>query len=219
MSKAYDRVEWSFLEELMRKMGFNERWIHFTMFCVKTVTYSFLINGEPRGLIHPTRAIRQGDTLSPFLFLLCTKGLNGLIKHAKRNGDIYGYSLCKRGPKLTHLLFVDDSLLFSRATMEECDKVMQILESYERGSNQKVNRSKTALFLERTHMQTSKLVSRQALGVQEILHYEKYLGLPSFVGKGKKAKFNYIKEKVWQKLQDWEGKLLSQAGREVLGHM
>ena len=52
--------------------------------------------------------------------------------------------------------------------------------------------------------------------MQEILQYEKYLGLSSLVGKGKKASFNYIKERVWKKLQGWEGKLLSQAGREVL---
>ena len=142
MSKAYDRVECCFLEGLMRKMGFKERWIHLTMLCVKTVTYSFLINGEPRGLINPTRGIKQGDPLSPFLFLLCTKGLNGLIKHAERNGDIHGYSLCKRDPKLTHLLFADDSLLFCKATVEECDKVLHILESYERGSGRKGFRPK-----------------------------------------------------------------------------
>ena len=114
MSKAYDRVEWCFLEKLMRKMGFHERWINLTMICVKTVTYSILVNGEPRGLIHPSRGIRQGDPLSPFLFLLYTEGLNGLIKQAKVNGDIHGFSLCRRGPKLTHLLFTDDSLLFCR---------------------------------------------------------------------------------------------------------
>ena len=112
MSKAYDRVEWCFLEELMRKMGFHERWINLTMVCVKTVTYSILVNGEPRGLIHPSRGIRQGDPLSPFLFLLCTEGLNGLIKQAEVNGDIHGFSLYRRGPKLTHLLFADDSLFF-----------------------------------------------------------------------------------------------------------
>ena len=136
MSKAYDGVEWSFQEELMRKMGFNEKWINLIMLSVKTVTYSILINGEPRGLIHPTRGIRQGDPLSPFLFLLCTEGLNGLIKHVERNGDTHGFSLCRRGPKLTHLLFTDDSLLFCRAMEEECDKVLKILESYERASAQ-----------------------------------------------------------------------------------
>ena len=57
---------------------------------------------------------------------------------------------------------------------------------------------------------------KAALSVPEILHYDKYLGLPSLVGKGKKESFNYIKEKVWRKLQEWESKLLSQAGREVL---
>ena len=201
MSKAYDSVEWSFLEELMRKMGFNERWIHLTMLCVKTVTYSILINGEPRGLIHPTRGIRQGDPLSPFLFLLCTEGFNGLIKHAERNWDIYGYSLCKRDPKLRHLLFANDSLLFCRATVKECDKVLHILESYKRVTSQKVNRSKIALFLSKSTHADIKTSIKHALGVQEIMHYEKYLGLLSLVGKGKKESFNYIKERVWQKLQ------------------
>ena len=93
MSKAYDRVEWSFLENLMRKMGFNEIWISPTMLCVKIVSYSILVNGEPKGLIFPTKGIRQGYPLSPFLFLLYTEGLHGLIMHASIVGDIKGFSL------------------------------------------------------------------------------------------------------------------------------
>ena len=216
MSKAYDWVDWGFLEEIMRKMDFNERWISLMMVCVKSVTYSVLVNGESCGMIHPTRGIRQGDPLSPFLFLLCTEGLNGLIKHVERSGDIHGFSLCRRGPKLTHLLFADDSLLFCRATMEECGKVLELLSKYEEASGQKVNKSKTSIFFSKTTNAEVKRDIKEAWGVSEIMHYERYLGLPSFVGKGKKASFNYIKEKVWRKLQGWEGKLLSQAGREVL---
>ena len=61
MSNAYDRVEWNFLEGIMWKMGFNEGWINLIMVCVSIVTYSVLVNGEPSGLIHPTKGIRQGD--------------------------------------------------------------------------------------------------------------------------------------------------------------
>ena len=113
MSKAYDQVEWYYLEGIMRKMGFRERWINLVMGCVKTVSYSVLVNGEPCGTIFPTRGIRQGDPLSPFLFLLCTEGLNGLIKKADLQGVIHGYSICKRGPKLTHLLLQMIVLFFA----------------------------------------------------------------------------------------------------------
>ena len=114
VSKAYDWMEWYFLEELMWKMGFNERWINLIMGCVRIVTYSVLVNGEPCGMINPIIEIRQGDPLSPFLFLLCTEGLNGIIKQAERNGDICGFSLYKRGLKLAHLLFLMIVFFFAR---------------------------------------------------------------------------------------------------------
>ena len=121
----------------MRKMGFCEQWIGLIMVCVKTITYSILVNGEPKGLIHPSRSLRQGDPLSPFIFLLCTEGLHGLIKNVASKGDINGFSLCRKGPKLTHLFFVDDSLLFCKANSTECSKVMDLLSMYEDVSGQK----------------------------------------------------------------------------------
>ena len=104
----------------MEKMGFCSRWIGLMLECVHTVSYSILVNGDPKGLINPTRGIRQGNPLSPFLFLLCMEGLYGLIKKAARAKEINGFSICKRGPKLTHLFFVDDSLLFCKANSQEC---------------------------------------------------------------------------------------------------
>jgi len=74
MSKAYNRVEWSYLEAMMRRMRFMERWIKLMMVCIKKVSYFILVNGEHKSMIHPTCGIQQGDPLSPFLFLLCTEG-------------------------------------------------------------------------------------------------------------------------------------------------
>ena len=201
MRKAYDMVEWSFLGELMWGMGFTERWISLIMLCVTTVTYSILVNGEPKGLINPSRGIRQGDPLSPFLFLLCIEGLHGLIRREATEGRIKGFSLRRRGPKLTHLFFADDSLLFCRATSNECNVILDLLGSYERVSGQKINRSKTTLFFSKSTLDDTKEIIRGLLGVQEIQHYKKYLGLPLLVGRGKKTSFNYIKEKLWKKLQ------------------
>ena len=79
MSKAYNRVEWVFLERIMLKMGFNSKWVGWILECIRSVTYSIIVNGEPQGHIVPTRGIRQGDPLLPYLFLLCSEGLNGLI--------------------------------------------------------------------------------------------------------------------------------------------
>ena len=136
MSKAYDRVEWGFMEGLLRKMGFHEKWVALMMECITTVSYSILINGEPTGTIHPSRGIRQGNPLSPYLFILCIEGLHGLLNQAVIAGDIRGISICRNGPRLTHLFFADDSLLFCRASIQECQHILDILLTYERASGQ-----------------------------------------------------------------------------------
>ena len=146
MSKAFDRVEWAYIEKVMRRMGFNENWIMLVMKCISSVSYSVIINGTTYGHIIPSRGLRQGDPLSPYLFLLCAEGFSALINDAARNNQLHGISICRGAPKVPHLFFADDSLLFYKANGNECNKLKEILDLYESASGQKISTDKSSIF-------------------------------------------------------------------------
>ena len=130
MSKAYDRVEWNFLEVTMLKMGFNASWVALIMSCINSASYSILVNGVPKGDIRPTRGITQGNPLSPYLFLICSEALNCQLQQVARSKAIKGFFLCKNSPKISYLFFVEETLLFCRATKSDLDVIQSILVSY-----------------------------------------------------------------------------------------
>lgn len=189
MSKVYDRVEWIFLEKNLLKLGFQCSWVSLIMKCVTTISYYVLVNGEPKGMIYPTRGIRQGDPLSPYLFLFYAAGLNAIFRQAVEASDIQGFSLCRHVPKITHLFFTDDCLLFCKSSLAKCEKIQELLAAYETTSSQMVNKDKTTLFFSKNTDEQSQDAIKQSLGVPLIQHYEKYLGLPSIVGRNKKVCF------------------------------
>ena len=118
----------------MLKLGFDPRWVHLATETVTTTSYFVLINGEPRGLITQSRGIRKGDPLSPYLFLLCAEGLLVLLQKAIENRMLTGILSSQHGVHISHLLFADDSLLFCKATMGECQYLLHILGQYEEAS-------------------------------------------------------------------------------------
>ena len=216
MSKAYDRVEWVCLAKIMEKLGFDSRWRSLIIRCVTIVSYSFRINGKISNSIQPLRGIRQGDPLSPYLFLIVAKCLSALIKKLVEEGVLEGISVCKRGPKLSHWFFTNDSLIFCKATLSDCDTLQQIFQVYEKALGQQLNRAKTSLFFSTNTSRDVQEEIKVRFGAQVIKQHEKYLGLPSLVGRKKRASFNDIKDKLSKKLAGWKGKLFSKAGKEVL---
>lgn len=139
ISKAYDRVDWNYLKGVMAKLCFDQKWINWMSMCLETVQYSVLMNEDGVGLVVPGRGLRQGDPLSPYLFIMCAEGLTSLIKSAEAMGDIHGIKVCRGAPILTHLLFTDDCFLFFRGNEKESRKMMDILSIYERASGQAIN--------------------------------------------------------------------------------
>ena len=128
IGKAYDCVEWECLKQIMLKLGFHEHWVKIVMRCVSSVSYVVRINGRPCGEIHPTCGLQQGDPLSPYLFLICANGLSALLHKSVQRKSLKGVVALGGGPKVSHLFFADDNLIFGRATVEECAEIQRVLQ-------------------------------------------------------------------------------------------
>ncbi|KAL6211771.1 hypothetical protein ACLB2K_016994 [Fragaria x ananassa] len=216
ISKAYDRVEWIFLRNIMLKLGFSERWVELVMKCVESVSFSILWNGKAMGMINPSRGLRQGDPLSPYLFLLCSEGLTSLFQNVEREGLVHGAKFSEGSPPISHLLFADDSMLFGRVEMQELTLLKQCLLLYERAAGQKVNFQKSVVAFGSGLLEEQKSLIATFLGVPVVPFHEKYLGLPIVAGRNKKEMFSRIHERLDQHLQGWQSRLLSKAGKTIL---
>ncbi|XP_031095066.1 uncharacterized protein LOC115999349 [Ipomoea triloba] len=178
MAKAYDRMECPF---------FSSNWVNLVMRCVTTVSYNILINGSNGGKVVPMRGLRQGDLLSPYLFIICAERLSLLLQEAQ-----------------------------TTANAQEVDVVKQCLHTYESLSGQVVNFHKSNIcFSKNTIGDTWDLVAG-ILGVEKACNFGRYLGLPSFIGRNKRAVFSYVEDKIKQRVGVWNKKLLTKAGKEVL---
>ena len=147
--------------------------------------------------------------------MLCVEGFTSLLAKANLEGKIHGVSVCRIAPKITNLLFVDDSLLFCRETKTEVEVVNDILKTYAQALGQSINLEKSSVYFSNNTPNCQKDEIKQILGVREVDWFESYLGLPTLVGRSKYHSFSYLKDRLCKKLQGWKGMLLSRAGKEI----
>ncbi|XP_045085746.1 uncharacterized protein [Aegilops tauschii subsp. strangulata] len=169
MSKAYDKVEWDFLEKMMYQLGFEERWIKLVMLCISTVSYKFKVNGECTDVVVPQRGLRQ-----------------------------------------------DDCLVLMKASRESAIHLQNVLNLYEVCSGQSVNYDKSSVMFSKTTGAVQKQQVLAELQIGNVTRSERYLGLPVYVGRNKTKMFEYLKDRMWNRIQGWLERLMSKAAKDVL---
>ena len=116
LSKAFDKLNWNFIGNMLEAFGFHQSWIRWITNLITMPLLLFMLNGVPSNPFNPSRGIRQGDPLSPFLFILMVEGLGHMLSKAKAIGSLKGLSLHDHTP-LSHQQFVDDNLLMGHPSV------------------------------------------------------------------------------------------------------
>ncbi|GAU33009.1 hypothetical protein TSUD_358760 [Trifolium subterraneum] len=214
--KAYDSVDWDYLDEVMAKMNFPSQWRVWMKACVMTASASVLVNGSPTDEFCFERGLRQGDPLSPFLFLLAAEGLNVLMSALVRNVSFTLYGVGSHNSvSVSHLQFADDTLLVGVKSWANVRALKAVLILFENISGLKVNFHKSMMFgvnVNNSWLHEAASVMRCKHGCLPFI----YLGLP-IGGDSRRIQFwKPLLDKIHKRLSVWKCKNLSFGGRLVL---
>lgn len=216
MSKAYDRIEWNFMVAIMGKMGFDARWTRLLSYCLSSVRYKVIHGGKEMGPIVPSRGIRQGDPILPYLFIICHEGFTALINKYIKKGWTHGCRVTNGAPSISHMLFADDSYLHCKATTGEAFKVSQLLQDFEHASGQQVNRQKSSIFFSTNTTEMFRAAISGQMRMNEASEDSMYLGLPNIMGRNKNVILGFLKDKVRKRVVNWDGQIISKPAKEIL---
>ncbi|XP_074371302.1 uncharacterized protein LOC141712314 [Apium graveolens] len=166
---------------------------------VTSVFYSFVHNASVFGDVVPQRGVRQGDPISPYLYILCAEGLSSIIRRNEDARLLYGCVIARGVPAISHLLFADDCYFFFRANKPEANVMKRILDCYEDVSGQVINRLKSTIIFSPNTSDMDKEEVCEQLGVNVIQTPGTNLGMPRCIGRRKVATFSFLTERVQQK--------------------
>jgi ribonuclease HI len=216
LEKAFDRMEWSFVRRVLIHFGFPPTIIKLIMSCISSTSTSLLFNGSKLSPFLASRGLRQGDPLSPYLFLLCMEFLGALIDRKCDSGDWTKVKASRGGPGFSHVFFADDLLLFAKANDRNCAAIVNVLDEFCSMSGQKVSYTKSRIFFSPNVPVSTKHSICDYMGFLPTDSLGKYLGFPLLHKRQSSSDFHIITERVQAKLAGWKSKLLSPAGKLVL---
>ncbi|KAL2903953.1 hypothetical protein RDABS01_002663 [Bienertia sinuspersici] len=216
LSKAYDRIRWDFLEKVLVNMNFPAVWVGWLMECVSTVRYAILVNGSPTPEFSPTAGLRQGDPLSPYLFILCMEALSRRMEKLQRENSLRGIAVTRNSERISHLFFADDALFSFEATPESCYGVRRTLEDFCAISGEMINYKKSHIQFSRNTPPKFIRFMRKPLGVRSQEKMGSYLGCPMDVDGRTTSTFNQIHDRVLQCISSWKYSCLNPAARSIL---
>ena len=213
--KAYDSVSWEFLYDMLLKLGFQSKWVKWMRGCLESASVSVLVNGSPTEEFKPTRGLRQGDPLAPFLFLVVVEGLVGLVRQANKANLLSGVKIGREKVELCSLQFAYDTLFLCEESHSNVVTIKAILRRFELASGLKINFHKSIIAgvnVNRNAMVCyAKTLNCDQMGVPF-----KYLGLEVGGNPRKTTFWEPVLSKLRVRLNAWRGRFLSLAGRICL---
>ena len=216
MTQPYARINWNFLRGGLITTGFPTQLLTFIRNWFISVSYEVLLNGVPQSQFKPQGELRQGDPLSPYLYVLCMNVLSNMLDKEAVQHRYLGIQIARAAPRVNHLFFADDALFFT-STIDGCvTSLLSVINRYCEASGQGINKRKSSLiFSPNTGMMTRHKVTA-FLGIQESQSLGTYLGTPTDFSRPKKVIFQELIELVQRRLSSWTSILLSPAGRLTL---
>ena len=214
--KAYDSVNWSFLEIVMVKLGFGRKWISWIMNCVRSASMSILLNGSPLPPFKMEKGLRQGDPLSPYLFLLVSEALVYMLKKAENLNLIEPVHIGKEKVRLKHLQFADDILIFAPKNPMCIINYFRILDVFALMSGLSLNYSKSCFI---SWNASDQIWSREIANSVGCIHSScpfTYLGFPLGGNMNRDSAWHPVVKRNQTRLASWKTKILSRAGRLTL---
>ncbi|XP_022024390.1 uncharacterized protein LOC110924702 [Helianthus annuus] len=212
IQKAYDTVDWNFLEGILMGFGFHPTMVHWIMLCVSTTSYSVCVNGEVHGFFKGSRGLRQGDPVSPYLFTLVMEVLTAILQHTVRIDNSFKFhNKCER-QQIVNLCFADDLFIFAKGEIASARCIMKALDSFSKMSGLLPSVQKSTVFF-------SNVPSYVKAAILNLMPFKegslpvKYLGVPLISTRLLQKDCLLLLEKLENRIMHWRNKLLSFAGR------
>ncbi|KAJ4787196.1 RNA-directed DNA polymerase (reverse transcriptase)-related family protein [Rhynchospora pubera] len=214
LSKAFDKLSWPYIFSVLEMYGLPRNYIDWVKACVTSARFAILINGAADGFIKPTRGVRQGCSLSPYLFILALDVLSRYLQFMVQKREIKGVQLARGAPVLTNLMYADDLLILGEATYQEIATISVALNMFCNISGQQIGANKSRIWFSKHTPQDIRLFVMHTFDATVASSFDIYLGSPVVANRG--SDFTPLLSKIEGKLQGWKSQFLSQAGKVVL---